>query len=362
MLEPIRQHALEKLQESGEEEQVRARHAAYFDALSGRAGPELKRADQAAWLERLAREHDNLRATLSWLLERGEPERAALIGWAIHRFWSVRGHTGEGRRWMELALAHPDGLPDAARARALYVVSMLSYVRGEPDRTVVAVEGSITASRAAGDGEVLAAALLGQGLTALGGGDLGPAEKILGEALAMLRERNDPSGAALGLVGLAQVALARGDLEGATGLLVEAEVLSRAAEDWFTLTAALSGRALAARLRGEEAQTSALLRESVELAVTLGDAWHSVYGVTGLAGVAARQARSERAARLFGAAEALCEKMGVHVPSPAWRTLNEGDLARVREKLDGETFDAAWAQGRAMTLKEAVVEALAEGT
>jgi predicted ATPase/DNA-binding XRE family transcriptional regulator len=362
MLEPIRQHALEKLQESGEKEQVLARHAAYFDALSGRAGPELKRPDQAAWLERLAREHDNLRAALSWLLERDKPQRAALIGWEVHRFWSVRGHTGEGRLWMERALAHPGGLPDAARARALYVVSMLSYVRGEPGRTVDAVEGSIAASRAAGDGEVLAAALLGQGLAALGGGDLGAAEKILGEALVMLREQDDPSGAALGLVGLAQAALARGDLEGAAGSLAEAEALSRAAGDWFTLIAALSGQALAARLRGKEAQTSALLREGVGLAAALGDAWHAVYGVTGLAGAAARRAKPERAARLFGAAEALCEKMGVHVPSLAWRALNEGDLAHVREKLDVETFGAYWAEGREMTLEEAVVEALAEGT
>jgi hypothetical protein len=87
-----------------------------------------------------------------------------------------------------------------------------------------------------------------------------------------------------------------------------------------------------------------------------------VYGVTGLAGAAARRAKPERAARLFGAAEALCEKMGVHVPSLAWRALNEGDLAHVREKLDVETFGAYWAEGREMTLEEAVVEALAEGT
>ncbi len=64
MLEPVHQYALEKLEEGGEEEQIRARHAAYVDGLAGRAGPELKRADQAVWLHRLAREHDNLRAAL----------------------------------------------------------------------------------------------------------------------------------------------------------------------------------------------------------------------------------------------------------------------------------------------------------
>jgi tetratricopeptide (TPR) repeat protein len=362
MLEPVRQYALEKLEESGEVEQIRARHAAYFDTLAGRAGPELKRADQAVWLERLAREHDNLRAALGWLLGRGEAERVARIGWEIHRFWSLRGHTGEGRRWMERALARPEALPGVARARALYVVAMLSYVRGEVDRSVEAVEESIAASRAAGDSEALATALLGRGLTALSGGDVDAAGKILREALAMFREQDDRSGAALGLVGLAQVALGRGDFDRAAGLLVEAEALSRAVGDWFTLIADLSSQALAARLRGDEARTAALLRESVGLAATLRDAWHVVYGTTGLAGVAARQGRAERAARLFGAVETLCETMGVDVPSPAWRALNERDLAGAREQLDAETFDVAWAEGRAMTLEEAVVEALAEST
>jgi hypothetical protein len=103
-----------------------------------------------------------------------------------------------------------------------------------------------------------------------------------------------------------------------------------------------------------------LLHESVEPAGTLSDAWHVVYAATGLAGVAARQGQAERAARLFGAVETLRETMGVDVPSPAWRALNERDLKDAREQLDAETFDAAWTEGRAMTLEEAVAEALAE--
>jgi predicted ATPase/transcriptional regulator with XRE-family HTH domain len=361
MLEPVHQYALGKLSESGEEQRVRARHAAYFGDLAVRAGPELKRAEQASWLERLALEHDNLRAALSCLLERGEAERVARIGWAIHRFWSLRGHTGEGRRWMERALARPVELSDGARARALYVVSMLSYFRGEMNRTVQAAEESIAVSRAVGDSEALAAALLGRGLTALGAGDL-DAEKTLRDALAMFRKRDDRPGASLGLVGLAQVELARGDFDRATELLAEAEVTSRSVEDWFTLIAVLSGQALAMRLRGDQDRTSALLRESVRLAGTLGDAWHVVFGMTGLAGGAARQGRPERAARLFGAAEVLCETMGVDVPSPAWRALNERDLALARELLNVEAFDAAWAEGRAMTMHETVAAALAKGT
>jgi predicted ATPase len=362
MLEPVRQYALEKLKKSGEEQRVRSRHAAHFGDLALRAGPELKRAEQASWLERLAVGHDNLRAALSCLLERGEAERVSRIGWAIHRFWSLRGHTGEGRRWMERALARPDELSDDARARALYVVSMLSYVRGEVDRTVQTVEESIAVSRAAGDSEALAAAVLGRGLTSLSEGDLDAAGKRLRESLEMLREQDDRSGAALALVGLAQVALAYDDFERATEALTEAEVMSRSVGDWFTLTAVLSSRALTTRMRGDEARTSALLRESVQLAGTLGDAWHVVFGITGLAGGAARRGRPEQAARLFGAAGVLCETMGVDVPSPAWRALNERDLALARELLDVAAFDAAWAEGRAMTMQRVVAEVVADDT
>ena len=358
MLEPVRQYALEKLEGSGEEERARARHAAYFGALAARAGPELKRSDQASWLGRLDREHDNLRAALGWLLARGEAGQVAGIGWAIHRFWSLRGHTAEGRRWMDRALSTDDALPADVRARALYVVGMLSFVRGEQGRTVEATEECIAAARAADDRGTLAVALLGRGLTALGGGDLDAAEGILLEALAMSREQDDPSSIALGLDSLAQVALARGEFDRVEGLLAEAEALSRAAGDWFTLAADLSSQALAARLRGDEARTASLLQESVGIAATLRDAWHVVYGVTGLAGVAAHRGRAERAARLFGAVEALCERMGVTVPSPAWRELNERGLENAREQLDPEMFDAAWAEGRKMPFEDMVAEAL----
>jgi tetratricopeptide (TPR) repeat protein len=362
MLEPIRQYALEKLRRAARSNGCAPGTPRISATWPCEPDLELKRAEQASWLERLAVEHDNLRAALSCALEGGEAERVSRIGWAIHRFWSLRGHTGEGRQWMERALARTDELSDDARARALYVVSMLSYVRGEIDRTVQTVEESIAVSRAAGDSEALAAAVLGRGLTSLSEGNLDAAGKRLRESLEMLREQDDRSGAALALVGLAQVALAYDDFERATETLSEAEVMSRSVGDWFTLTAVLSSRALTTRLRGDEARTSALLRESVQLAGTLGDAWHVVFGITGLAGGAARRGRPEQAARLFGAAGVLCETMGVDVPSPAWRALNERDLTLARELLDVEAFDAAWAEGRAMTMQRVVVEAVADDT
>ncbi len=96
------------------------------------------------------------------------------------------------------------------------------------------------------------------------------------------------------------------------------------------------------------------------IAGMLRDKFYTVYCATGLAGVAARQSQAERAARLFGAADALSEKSGAGVSWSVCRSLNERDLASTREMLDPDAFAEAWAQGRAMSLEEAVTEALVE--
>jgi len=359
VIEPIRQYARELLEESGEGEQVRARHAAYYEALAAHARLRLRRTDQALWLEKLAHEHDNLRAALRWLLGRGRPERVVGVGWGICQFWALRGHADEGRRWMKRALAEGGELPVVVRARALYAVAILSFVRGEVERGAVTADESAAMARAAEDPETLATALTLRGLAALSTRDLDVAEKNLVRGLALSRELDDRYCISHGLVGLAQLAMARGDNAEATKLLAEAETISRAEEDWFTLAANLSVQAMAAQLCDDDERAEALLREGVELAATLRDVWTVVLCATGLAAVTARQGRAERAARLFDATEALREKMGVAVSWSSWRDLNERGLKRARERLGREAFDEEWTRGKAMTLEETAAEALA---
>lgn len=105
MLEPVRQYALRRLEESGEAEETRRRHAAFYLALAEAVEPKLKGADQAGWLDRLEQEHDSLRAALGWLLERGDAEAAAHFSYSLYVFWWIRGYHTEGRRWTEATLA-----------------------------------------------------------------------------------------------------------------------------------------------------------------------------------------------------------------------------------------------------------------
>jgi hypothetical protein len=122
----------------------------------------------------------------------------------------------------------------------------------------------------------------------------------------------------------------------------------------------LNIQATISQLEGDEERTAAVLRESVALSSALRDSWSLVYGLVGLAGIAARHGEPERAARLFGAADAIGEAASVTIAFPPTRPLYEQDLATVRARLDAEAFEAYWEGGRTMTMKEAVAEALAE--
>ena len=92
MLETIREYAQERLEESGEAEAVRRVHAEYFLALAEEAEPMLWGAEDAAWLERLEQEHDNMRAALSWAIEHEEATLALRVGAALRWFWYMEGY------------------------------------------------------------------------------------------------------------------------------------------------------------------------------------------------------------------------------------------------------------------------------
>src|SRR6266516_2111363 len=135
MLETLREYGLEALAASGEMESTRQAHATYYLRFSQEAEPKLPGPQQVMWLERLAQEHDNLRAALRWLVEQGESgqpesqEKALRLGTALRWFWSVRGHVVEGCHWLERALAKSDGLAVDIRGAAIDSAGMLAYAQ-----------------------------------------------------------------------------------------------------------------------------------------------------------------------------------------------------------------------------------------
>jgi predicted ATPase len=140
MLETVHEFAREKLGQSEEAEQIKRVHAQYFLTLAEEAYPELRGPDQLEWLESLEAEHDNMRAALSWALERKEAEVALRLGGALWWFWSVRGYHSEGRRWLEAALAIEVGGSPEVRAMALAGAGALASDQGDLDRAKEACE------------------------------------------------------------------------------------------------------------------------------------------------------------------------------------------------------------------------------
>ena len=153
LLETLRQYGQERLAASGEATAVRDRHAAFYLALAEASRPPFAEHHDQAWLARLEREHDNLRAALDWTQPgggaSGGPETGPRLAAALWRFWWQRGHFGEGRGWLERMLPVPAG--PGVRARALGGAGVLAYFQGDLARAAAYYEESLALGRAIGD-------------------------------------------------------------------------------------------------------------------------------------------------------------------------------------------------------------------
>jgi predicted ATPase len=405
MLETIHEFAREKLQGSGEAEEVRRLHAEYFLALAEEAEPAVEGAQQPAWVERLEEEHDNIRTALSWSLGQGEEAELALrMGAALGEFWNLRGYYGEGRRWLEEALAKSGRTPTAARAKALQRVSWLAFLQGDLDRAEEAsqeglglegvelfrtgggdstaaelqrvlglvvgargeleretelLEESLTLSREVGNLRGMAISIFCLGAAWRARGDLQRATQLLEEALTMFRETGEQALIASALTHLGFTFLFQGDLERAKATSEEAAAMFREQKHLSYVSDALDSLGWVALLRGDSERARALYAESLGLKREVGDKLVTPEPLEGLASVAGARGEAERAARLFAACEALREVMGTP-PEPGDSTLQEPYLSAARSQLDETSWQEVWAQGRAMTLDEAISYALEE--
>jgi predicted ATPase/DNA-binding SARP family transcriptional activator/DNA-binding CsgD family transcriptional regulator len=400
MLEPLRQYARERLEESGEDQAIKRTHAQYFLALAEEAEPKLWESGDKAWFGRLEKEHDNMRAALSWTLEHGEAELALRLGGALRWFWRARGYYGEGRRWLERALCEEGRTSAGARAKALDGVGWLASEQHDIDRVQAAAEEGLELSEEAGIGGVILADfknLLGE--AAWLRGDYKRASELFEESLGLHREARNNRGVAWSVCSLAVVSGERGDyerakelyeegialsrkmggalplgdllisagyvylLEGdherATALNEEAAQLYRKRGSRGGLRYALDNLGWAALVREDHERARALHEESLVLCKEIGDKFIGSASLEGLACSAASRGEAQRAARLFGGAATLREAVGYH-QTPRERALGEPYLDAARSRLSEAEWEVEFAEGRNMGLEEAVEYALSE--
>jgi predicted ATPase/class 3 adenylate cyclase/transcriptional regulator with XRE-family HTH domain len=365
MLQVIREYALERQVVSGETEALRRAHAAVFLALAERAETELLGPEQGVWLERLEREHDNLRAALTWAQVGAAETGLRLVG-ALTRFWLSRGHLREGREWVERLLARDGaatvetGEPAPARVRALLVGGTLALYQGDAAAAEPWLEQAAALALAEGDRRTAARALNNLGVLANQQGDWERAAVSFAEGLALWRRLGDQRGAASALNNLGDLTARQGDLERAAAVFAESLALNRQVGDRGGVAVCLNNLGWVARLRGALAEAEALHREALALSQELGDARRCAAGLEHLANCAGAAGQEERAARLLGAGAAVRETLGAPQP-PEEQADTEAAVAPARAALGEEAWTAAFAAGRALTLEQAIAEALDEG-
>jgi predicted ATPase len=230
ILETVRQYARDRLMESGESEGIRERHQAFFAALAEATEPKLHGPEQAATLNCLESEHDNLRAALNCQGTSARLRLAASLWW----FWYLRGYLSEGR-------------------------SILAEVLKE------SIDFGHTPARAK--------ALHGAGILAEGQFDLEPAQLYYAESLAIYRELGDNRGAADSLNIQGFVAGAQGNHRKARELFEQSLLLGRELGDKWLIGNSLNGLGSVTAAQGEYAKAQTLYEESTTLFRNLGAKW-----------------------------------------------------------------------------------------
>ncbi|MFZ4663774.1 MAG: AfsR/SARP family transcriptional regulator [Caldilineaceae bacterium] len=203
LLETLREFALEQLDLAGEKQPVAQRHVEVYLGLAEEAATHLRQADQAEWLERLAQDHDNLRAALRWACEH-QPEAGARLAIALWRFWYTRGYNVEGWQWLQNLSALVE--QPTLRANLLYGQGMLARRLLRHTDAIACFTQSLTLFRQLRNERKVASVLRGIGMIYFLQDQHLQARPFFLEALPLFRQFGDLEGIASTLESLAYVA------------------------------------------------------------------------------------------------------------------------------------------------------------
>ena len=348
MLETVRAYAALELDVTGEFDDAMEGLVRYCAGEASLAAVGLVGPAQAEWLDRVQEDCANYRAALAWLIERGRPDEASDIAWALRFFWMIRGHSAEGLRWYEAILDLPY-VPPAAESRALAGAAMMWFTQGELDRARGAVTRAHALAVGAGDVDMIVKIddLSGRVEHALG--NLDAANQRFAAALAGFQRLAIPWGVGNVQIGMAAVALANGDDSEAEHLLDAASSVLQDAGPWFLMRAMLVRGILALR-RGNPDHAIAMVRDCLTGIRELHDKFALVYALVPLAAAAALRGDASWAARILGARDAVAERTGATIVLKVVDELRGTAERHARADLSPDQWVRAYAAGRKTTL------------
>jgi len=401
MLETIREFALESLETTGESRKALEAYADFFLAFAEKAELELRRPNQAEWLTKLDRDHDNLRAVIRWSIENGNVDLSLSLASLLWRFWYIRGHWTEGRVWLTRTIDESRSTESVARAKALFGNGVLASVQDDFPAAHSLLDRGLALFRELGDEEGVAFALNSLAIVTRSEGDLSGGMKLQEDSLALMREIGNKWGIALVLMNMGVWQRVQGDYAKAAKLHEQSLQLFRELGDKRYIARVLINLGINSRDEGDLKQSRRLLTESLSLSRELGEKIGIAESLLYLGSVAKRQREYDsavellreslaayyelqdkegiatcfdecascdcargavvNASRLMGACDAL--RQVAHLPIlPVYRADHERDVALARAKLGSEEFGVEWANGRLMTLEQAVNFVLAPGS
>jgi tetratricopeptide (TPR) repeat protein len=362
MLFTIREFALEQLAAADEAATIAERHASFYVAMAETSAPGLTGTERKSLLDRLDRENGNMRAALACLIEQGRAEKALRLGSSLWRFWQMRGLLSEGADWMRRILAMPDAPTyPRERAAALEAAGGVAYWRGEMDLAMEYYQESLGLCRLSGDQRAIANALYNVGFpNVVNRREIARSKAAFEESLAICRSLGDQDLIARVLWGLGNAYYFAGEYEAARNALLEDIGMLRTMSDPYTLAWANHTLGLAYSRLGETVTKSeSLWREALTHFAAVGD----VSGITLLLSdfgiVAQAMGDRLRSIRLFAASDGLADTGGAQLGS----MVSTVDAVRPgTEGLDQSVVEAAIAEGRRMSVDEAVAYALSVET
>jgi non-specific serine/threonine protein kinase len=404
MLETIRQYAHEKLQSSGEAVQWNQQHFDFFLHMAPAAEAKLQHDERGAWQKYLNAEHDNFRAALRWIAERGEIEPQLRMVVALIDFWRAQGYWREGRQYLEQALTATGswdaGLRSHWLAKALFGAGYLAWMQSDYTAARHYLEASVRYWRELGNKGDLAYSLMNLAWVELQTGHYAVGQALAEESVALSREAGNNSVLGFALVYLGGLAFEQGDDVAGNQIFEAVLPVLRAQGDKWNLAAALSwvGRRMYAQGKfqqatslGEEAlamwrelgeqsgvawmlhnlgyvayaqedfaQAGAYFKESLALWQDAGSPFGILMVLAGFAVLAISTSRLRHATRLFGATSTLLTAIGAKL-YPMDQATCERQLAALRARLDAGAFAAAWEDGRTLSLEQAIALAATDG-
>jgi predicted ATPase/class 3 adenylate cyclase len=350
MLETIRAFARERLDDDPRRADVERAHAAYYLALAEAAKSGMEGDDPQTWLDRLELELDNLRAALRWAITAPDPELGLCLVAALWRFWHLRGHITEGRRWAAAILALPGRPGDGITTAALIGAGGLAYWQVDMVAARSYYEEGLRIASDTADRWGEAEALRNLGWILAATGDREAAERSFERSAAIFEELDDDRG-------LAGIAFGAGlrrwmvdDYPGARDRYADALHRYEALGDAYWTATCRSALGQVDRVTGQLAGAVDQYTTAMGIFRRIGDVSGvameaDLLGVTRLA-----MGHVELGVRLASAAAALRASIAASAPPALLRY--QSALETARSILDPASYEAASAAGEAMAIDE----------